>query len=255
MPEVNFHCERFSEPMSACDNVKYRFEFNESDRAIQVTYWFSTAIPDEAASVIDFEPHAHTMRYGPPKHRGRKPTLDAIFDDPKKLRELTKQSEALFAEGLGGAIDIAIQLLVHSTMYRCGVVAWRDTSKLMADLFAKTFRTDLAKQLKVKTGPRSRFKDADDYRRELLECMKSALTEGEIPSARQFTQEKAAERLAKKFKDEGKFDVRTIRQWNTDYDVKWRKFVNESWTEVSNETKDVCDDATRSKNKKPKSSH
>jgi hypothetical protein len=221
-----------SEYRSACDNVKYRFEFNESDRAIQVTYCFSTAIPDEAASI--FEPHARTMRYLPPKHRGRNPTLDAIFDDPKKLRDLTKQSEALFAEGLGGAIDIAIQLLVHSTMYRCGVVAWKDTSKLMADLFAKALRTDLAKQLKVKTGPRPRFKDADDYRRTLLECMKSALTEGVITSARQFTQEKAAERLAKKFKDEGKFDVRTIRQWNEDYGVKWREFVNESWTEVSN---------------------
>jgi hypothetical protein len=224
-----------SEPRSACDYVKYRFEFNESDRAIQVTYWFSTAIPDEAASIIDFEPHARTMRYLPPKHRGRKPTLDAIFDDPKKLRDLTKLSEVLFAEGLGGAIDIAIQLLVHSTMYRCGVVAWKDTSKLMADLFAKAVRTDLAKQLKVKTGPRPRFKDADDYRRTLLECMKSALTEGEIKSARQFTQEKAAERLAKKFNDEGKFDVRTIRQWNTVYGTDWNDFKKDSWRELTTE--------------------
>lgn len=104
------------------ENLKYEFRYNESENALEVSYWFSSAVPDEAASIISFKPHAHTLRYGPPKHRGRNPSLDAIIEEPQNARQLLKQAENLFAQDLGGAIDRALQLLIHGTMFRCGAI-------------------------------------------------------------------------------------------------------------------------------------
>lgn len=218
------------------DNLKYDFNYNESENTIHVNYWFTSAIPDEAASIVRFVPHAQSFRYLPPKHRGRKPALDAIFDDPQKMLWITRQAEQEFEQGLGQTIETALQLFIHLTMYRCGAIAWKETSKSMANLFAKAFRGDIAKQLKIKRGPLPRFRDADHYRETLLECIKTGLAEGEINSVRQITQSKVAEIMARIFNPEGDtLDDRMIRQWNKEHGVEWLKFVKESWKELTAE--------------------
>lgn len=218
------------------DNLKYDFHYNESENTIHVSFWFNSAITEEAASIIRYVPHAHTIRYSRPKHRGRKPALDAIFDDPEKMLWVTREAEHEFEQGLGQTIETTLQLFIHLTMYRCGALAWKETSKLMADLFAKSFRANIAKQLKVKRGPRPRFRDADHYRQTLVECIKTGLAEGEINSIRQITQPKVAEIMVEKFNPENdRLDDRTIRQWNKDYDLRWRKFVNETWKKLVRE--------------------
>ena len=170
-----------------------------------------------------------------PKHRGRKPDLDALFDDPGEMRRVTRQAEAKFEEGLGQTIDVALQLFIHQTMYQCGVLAWRDKPKSMADLFGKAFRDDIAEQLNVKRGPRPRFRDLDHYRRTLLECIQTGLANGEIKSPREITQPKVAEIMVEKFNPENeKVDDRTLRKWNDDYNLpSWRDFVKESWKQLT----------------------
>lgn len=147
--------------------LKYDFHYNESENAIEISYWFSRTITRKAAHIVPNVPHARARRYLPPKP-GRKPALDAIFDDPEEMRWVTRQAEAKFEQALSQAIDIALQLFIHQVMYQCGVLAWRDEPKSMADLCAKAFRDNIAKQLKVKPGPDPRFNDANQYRQMLL---------------------------------------------------------------------------------------
>ena len=213
--------------------LKYDFHYNESENAIQISYWLTTTIAEKGARIL--RPHSRTRRYLRPKHRGRKPDLDALFDDPEEMRRVTRQAEAKFEQGLGQTIDVALQLFIHQTMYQCGVLAWRDKPKSMADLFGKAFRDDIAEQLNVKPGPRPRFRDLDHYRRTLLECIQTGLANGEIKSPREITQPKVAEIMAEKFNPENeKVDDRTLRKWNDDYNLpSWRDFVKESWKQLT----------------------
>jgi hypothetical protein len=219
------------------DNLRYEFWYNESENVLEVSYSFCSAIPNKAASIIQFQPHARTIRYHPPKHKGRNPRLDAMFNDPQRARSLAKHAEALFAKDLGSAIQTALRLLIHRTMYRCGVPLGMENTKLMADRLTEFFRTDTAKALGVKTGRTRRFRDADDYHRTLFQCMQEALENGEITHSKEFTQEAAAGRITKKLKTEVQLDARIIRQWNKDYDVNWRKFVNETWEWLTQENR------------------
>lgn len=217
-------------------NLKYDFHYNESENAIEINYWFTNTITEAAAGNVRYVPQARTRRYLPPKHRGRKPAQDALFDDPEEMRWVTSQAEAKFEQALAQTIDIALQLFIHQVMYQCGVLAWRNESKSMADLFAKAFRDDIAKQLKVRTGPEPLFRDADHYQRTLYFCMRQAARDGEITSGDQFTQEMAGVKIAQKFNPEADaFDPRIIREWNKEYGVTWRKFVKQIWKEVAAE--------------------
>jgi hypothetical protein len=215
------------------DNLRYDFNYNESENVLEVSYWFLSAVPDEAASIVSFETYARTMRYQPPRYPGQNPSLVAIFDDPEKMRQLGKRAEALFAQDFGWAIDIALQLLVHRTMYRCGAIKWRKPPKLMTNLLAGAYRKDTAKELGVRNGRSTRFRDADHYRQTLVESMQDALRTGEITSAQQFTQDLVAQKITKRFKSTAFIDDRMIRHWNSYYDVHWRKFVNETWTQLT----------------------
>jgi len=220
------------------DNLKYEFQYNESENTIHISYWFTSAVTEEAESIIRYVPRARTRRYLRPKHRGRKPALDALFDDPEEMRWVTRQAEAKFEQALGQTIDIALQLLIHQTMYQCGVLAWKDESKSMADLFAKTFRDDIAKQLKVRPGREPHFRDADHYQRTLYFCMRQAARDREITSGEQFTQEMAGKKIAQKFNgsaDAEGFDPRQIREWNKEHGVDWREFVKQTWKELAAE--------------------
>jgi hypothetical protein len=217
--------------------LKYDFHYNESENAIQISYWFSSAIP-ESARIVRYVPHARIRRYLRPKHRGRKPDLDALFDDPEEMRWVIRQAEANFEQALGQTIDIALQLFIHQTMYQCGVLAWRDESKSMADLFAKAFRDDIAEQLKVRPGRESLFRGADHYRRTLYFCMRRAARDDEITRGDQFTQEMAGKKIAERFTgnaDAEGFDPRKIREWNTEYGVKWHEFRKLTWKELAAE--------------------
>ena len=216
--------------------LKYDFHYNESENAIQISYWFTNAIPEEAARIVRYVPHSRGRRYLRPKRRGRKPALDALFDNPEEMRWVTRQAEAKFEQALGQTIDIALQLLIHQTMYECGVLAWRDKSKSMTDLFAKAFRDDIAKQLKVRTGPEPLFRDADHYQRTLYFCMRQAARDREITSSDQFTQEMAGKKIAQRFDPNAEaFDPRKIRDWNTEHGVEWREFKKQTWKELAAE--------------------
>jgi hypothetical protein len=216
--------------------LKYDFHYNESENAIQISYWFATTIAEKAARILRYVPHSRGRRYLRPKRRGRKPDLDALFDDPKEMRWVISQAEAKFEQGLGQTIDVALQLFIHQTMYQCGVLAWRDESKSMVDLFAKAFRDDIAKQLKVRTGREPLFRDADHYQRTLYFCMRQAARDSEITSGHQFTQEMAGKKIAQRFKPNADgFDPRTIRDWNKEYGVEWREFVKQTWKELAAE--------------------
>jgi hypothetical protein len=140
---------------------------------------------------------------------------------------------------LGQTIDIALQLFIHQEMYQCGVLAWRETSRSMADLFTESFRDDIAKDLKVRPGREPLFRDADHYQRTLYFCMRQAAREGEITSGHQFTQEMAGVKIAQKFNPKADaFDPRIIREWNKEHGVKWRKFVKQIWKELAAEMTD-----------------
>jgi hypothetical protein len=218
--------------------LKYDFHYNESENAIQISYWFTTAIAEKATRILRYVPHARGRRYLRPKRRGRKPDLDALFDDPEEMRWVTSQAEAKFEQALGQTIDIALQLFIHQTMYQCGVLAWTDESKSMADLFAKAFRDEIAEQLKVRPGRESLFRDADHYRRTLYFCMRQAARDGEFTSGDQFTQEMAGKKIAQRIKPNADaFDPRKIRDWNKEYGVKWREFVKQTWQELAAEVR------------------
>lgn len=211
------------------DDLRYEFRYDESEKALKVSYSFLTGMPYKEVSVTHVQTYSHTIRYLPPRHKGRNPRLDAIFDDPQVARSLAKRAESIFAKDLGSAIEKALQLLIHRAMYQCGVLRWTESAKLMTDRLAEFYRADTAKALGIKMGRNSRFKDADHYHRMLFECIQEALENGEMTHSKQFTQEAAAERITKKLKAEVHLDVRIIRQWNKDYGVNWRKFVNETW--------------------------
>jgi hypothetical protein len=216
--------------------LKYDFHYNESENAIQISYWFTTTIAEKAARIVRYLPHSRGRRYLRPKRRGRKPALDALFDNPEEMRWVTRQAEAKFEQGLGQTIDIALQLFIHQVMYQCGVLAWRETSGSMADLFTESFRDDIAKQLKVRTGPEPLFRDADHYQRTLYFCMRQAARDREITSGKQFTQAMAGVKIAQRFNPNADaFDPRMIREWNKEHGVKWRKFVKETWKELTAE--------------------
>jgi hypothetical protein len=216
--------------------LKYDFHYNESENAIQISYWFTTTIAEKAARIVRYLPHSRGRRYLRPKRRGRKPALDALFDNPEEMRWVTRQAEAKFEQGLGQTIDIALQLFIHQVMYQCGVLAWRETSGSMADLFTESFRDDIAKQLKVRTGPEPLFRDADHYQRTLYFCMRQAARDPEITSGKQFTQAMAGVKIAQRFNPNADaFDPRMIREWNKEHGVKWRKFVKETWKELTAE--------------------
>ena len=216
--------------------LKYDFHYNESENAIEISYWFTNAIPAEAARIVRYVPRARSRRYLRPKRRGRKPALDALFDNPEEMRWVTRQAEAKFEQALDQTIDIALQLFIHQTMYQCGVLAWRDKSKSMADLFAKAFRDGIVKQLKVRTGRKPLFRDADHYQRTLYVCMRQAARDGKITSGHQFTQAMAGVKIAQRFNPiADAFDPRIIREWNEEHGVKWRKFVKETWKELTAE--------------------
>jgi hypothetical protein len=216
--------------------LKYDFHYNESENAIQISYWFTTTIAEKAARIVRYLPHSRGRRYLRPKRRGRKPALDALFDNPEEMRWVTRQAEAKFEQGLGQTIDIALQLFIHQVMYQCGVLAWRETSGSMAVLFTESFRDDIAKQLKVRTGPEPLFRDADHYQRTLYFCMRQAARDREITSGKQFTQAMAGVKIAQRFNPNADaFDPRMIREWNKEHGVKWRKFVKETWKELTAE--------------------
>jgi hypothetical protein len=216
--------------------LKYDFHYNESENAIQISYWFTTTIAEKAARIVRYLPHSRGRRYLRPKRRGRKPALDALFDNPEEMRWVTRQAEAKFEQGLGQTIDIALQLFIHQVMYQCGVLAWRETSGSMAVLFTESFRDDIAKQLKVRTGPEPLFRDADHYQRTLYFCMRQAARDPEITSGKQFTQAMAGVKIAQRFNPNADaFDPRMIREWNKEHGVKWRKFVKETWKELTAE--------------------
>ena len=216
--------------------LKYDFHYNESENAIQISYWFATTIAEKAARILRYVPHSRGRRYLRPKHRGRKPDLDALFDDPEEMRWVTRQAEAKFEQALGQTIDVALQLFIHLTMYQCGVLAWRETSGSMADLFTESFRDDIARQLKVRTGPEPLFRDADHYQRTLYFCMRQAARDREIRSGKQFTQAMAGVKIAQRFNPNADaFDPRKIREWNTQHGVKWHEFKKQTWNELAAE--------------------
>ena len=213
--------------------LKYDFHYDESENAIEISYWFSRTITRKSAHIIPYVPHARSRRYLPPKP-GRKPALDAIFNDPEEMRWVTRQAEAKFEQALSQTIDIALQLFIHQVMYQCGVLGWRNTSRSMVDLFTESFRDEIAKDLKVRPGREPLFRDADHYQRTLYFCMRQAARDGEITSGHQFTQEMAGKKIAKRFNpDADAFDPRKIREWNREYGVTWLSFVKQTWKELA----------------------
>jgi hypothetical protein len=215
--------------------LKYEFHYNESENAIEISYWFTSTITQKAPHIIPYVPQSRARRYLPPKP-GRKPALDAIFNDPEEMRCVTRQAEAKFEQGLSQTIDIALQLFIHQVMYQCGVLAWRKTSRSMADLFTESFRDDIAKQLKVRTGRGPLFRDADHYQRTLYFCMRQAARDGEITSGHQFTQAMAGEKIAQRFTGNAHsdgFEPRKIRDWNTEHGVEWREFRKQTWKKLA----------------------
>jgi hypothetical protein len=218
--------------------LNYDFHYNESENAIQISYWLTSVVTKRTVHLLQYVPRARSRRYLRPKHRGRRPALDVLFDDPEEMCRVTRQAEAKFEQGLGQTIDIALQLLIHQTMYQCGILAWRDESKSMTDLLATAFRDEIAKQLKVRPGREPLFRGADHYKQTLYFCMRHAARGGEITSSDQFTQKMAGEKIAQRFTgnaDAEGFDPRKIREWNKEYGVTWPTFVKQTWKELATE--------------------
>jgi len=143
-----------------CQKFQYTFHYNESDNTIEVSYTFSSGVLEDNHVLI--EPHGRILRYGR-KQRGRNLPVDAIYDDPKKMAEVTKQAEEHFSEMFGEAIEKTIQLTAHQALFRAGI-KFKGSATQMAKVLADADRKHLSKELGVKRGapkgkkqPRLRF--------------------------------------------------------------------------------------------------
>ena len=89
-----------------CDLLQYTFRYNEADNTIEVSYSFSSGVLEHGGTIVVMRPHVNTLRYGR-KQSGRNSEIDSVFDNPKRMAEVTDQGEQRFSEILGGAIERA----------------------------------------------------------------------------------------------------------------------------------------------------
>jgi hypothetical protein len=129
-----------------CDNLKYGFQYNVNEKAIELCFSFLHEFPEDSGAVVIMEPYARVFGY----HRGKK--SHEIFDNPQTAKQVAREAEALFGRELGRAIDVALQRLSHKVAKKLGILTLED--KDFANALALSDRRELAKELEVKRGPK-----------------------------------------------------------------------------------------------------
>jgi len=133
-----------------CNLLQYTFRYNKAGNTIEVGYSFSSGVLEHGGTIVVMRPHVNTLRYGR-KQSGRNSEIDAIFDDRKKMAEVTEQAEQRFSEILGGAIERGIRRSAHQALYQAGIKL-RGNPTQMARTLAQADRTQISKELGVKRG-------------------------------------------------------------------------------------------------------
>jgi hypothetical protein len=139
-----------------CERLRYTFRHNETDNTIEVAYSFSSGVLEHGGNIVMMRAHVNTLRYRR-KQKGRNSEIDAIFDDPKKMAEVTNRAEQRFSEILGPAIEKTIQLLAHQALFEAGI-KFRGDATQMVKLLTSADRRQLSKELGVKRGARKGVK-------------------------------------------------------------------------------------------------
>jgi hypothetical protein len=131
-----------------CQQLQVDFHYNEIDNTIEVSYFYGSGVLE--GNHVVMEPHGGILRYRR-KQGGRNSTIDSIFDDPKRMAEVTKQAEQYFSRIIGWTMDKTIQLAIHQALFHAGL-KFKGSATQMAKVLANANRRDLSEELGVKRG-------------------------------------------------------------------------------------------------------
>lgn len=191
-----------------CNNLRFEFRYSAVDNTIELHYLFVSGVPTEDRRTVDMNPVARTLTME---------RADRVFDSHEKAQQATQNAERLFTEGLGWAIDRAMQLLFHEVLYRSGI-HFKKRGGPMIKILSSAFEQDLRQQIEVKSGRLPTWKSDEHYRAAMWE-IRAELTAAKRP----ITQSNCASLLAAKT-GAHVIDERLIRKWNEDHDLKWRAY-------------------------------
>ncbi|HEY6242439.1 MAG TPA: hypothetical protein VIX17_00750 [Pyrinomonadaceae bacterium] len=122
-----------------CYDLKINVTYSEDKNAFEfVSSFFSLG-----------ESFGHAHRYLRAQ-KGRKPKVDAIFDNPEKARQVASEAKELFTRELGHAIGVAIDMLSQDIAQRVGIV--QTTPGKRGDQLAKAWKKDRRNRLQITQG-------------------------------------------------------------------------------------------------------
>ena len=146
--------------------------------------------------------------------------LTAFRDDEHAIRWV-QDMIAYLNSNLHKRLRTAALLAVDEAIAKSSEVNGIDNIdwKVLAESQAAIVERKIKESHGVQTGPERLFKTKQQYLNFLAEAARACRTSGKL-----FTQGSVADFARKKFSNESGVDERTVRQWNDDYDVKWKHF-------------------------------
>jgi hypothetical protein len=153
------------------------------------------------------------------EHKDDQPVA-AFRDDEhaiKWVQDMIVYLNSTLHKRLRTAASLAVEEAVAKSSEMNGIakVDW----KVLAESQAEIVEQKIKNSHGVHSGPKRFFKTKQEYLNFLAEAARASQTAG-----KRFTQGWVAQFASKTYNDARGSDERTVRQWNDDYDVKWKRW-------------------------------